>query len=144
MRNELMNYGNIEDGFFSPLFDLFAPESANDRRYSKGLMMKTDIKTDEQNYTMEVELPGIKKENVSVDLKNGYLTVSVHEDHNEENGKKGHFIHKERYSGSASRSYYVGDVSQKDVHASFVNGLLTLTFPKEKKVEENQTRIAIQ
>lgn len=144
MKNELMNYDDVDESFFSPLFDLFAPATGAERRYNRGLAMKTDIKSDDKDYTMEVELPGIKKENVAVDLKNGYLTISVREDHNENEEGKKHFVHRERYIGSATRSYYVGNVSKNDVHASFNNGILTLVFPKEEHREENQTRIAIQ
>ncbi len=144
MKNELMNYA-YDDGFFSPLFDFIAPEEYRGSKYSRGLAMKTDIKSDESNYIMDIELPGIKKEDIDLSLKNGYLTIrasSKHED--KEKDKKGNYLHRERFEGTASRSYYIGDVDEKSVEAKFENGLLTLSFPKEKKEAETDHRIAIK
>lgn len=145
MKNELANYG-YEDGFFSPLLDFFAPEEVHAKNFSRGLAMKTDIKSDEKNVIMEIELPGIKKENIDVSLKNGYLTVraSNNVEQNEEKDKKGHYLHRERFYGSASRSYYLGDVDEKSIAASFENGVLTLTFPKEREQVEDNHKIAIK
>lgn len=148
MKNELMNYG-YDDGFFSPLFDLFVPEEAHAPKYARGLAMKTDIKSSDKNYVMEVELPGIKKENIDISLKNGYLTIRVSEKHedngnNQEGKKNGNYIHHERFSGVSSRSYYIGDVDEKSIEANLENGVLTLTFPKEKEKVESDHRIAIK
>ena len=148
MKNELMNYG-YDDGFFSPFFDLFVPEEAHAPKYARGLALKTDIKSSDKNYVMEVELPGIKKENIDISLKNGYLTIRVSEKHedngnNQEGKKNGNYIHRERFSGVSSRSYYIGDVDEKSIEASLENGVLTLTFPKEKEKVESDHRIAIK
>ena len=147
MKNELMNYG-YDDGFFSPLFDFLAPEEVHTPKQARGLAMKTDIKSNDKNYVMEVELPGIKKEDVNVSLKNGYLTIRVSEKHEEngdkQEGKKENFIHRERFSGVSSRSYYIGDVDEKSIEANLENGVLTLTFPKEKEKVESDHRIAIK
>ena len=103
-------------------------------------LMRTDIKETEDSFELEVELPGYKKEDVKAHLKDGYLTVNVSKDENndvkDENGK---YIRRERYSGSMSRSFYVGeDVQESDIKAKFEDGILKLAFPKEqpKKVEE--------
>ena len=108
--------------------------------------MKTDIKENQDKYTLEVELPGFDKNNISLNLKDGYLTVTakVNRSIKHEEGKKEGFVHRERFSGSATRSYYVGDIEQKDIHASYKDGVLSIDLPKEdvKKVEE-QHQIAI-
>ena len=103
-------------------------------------LMRTDIKETEDSFELEVELPGYKKEDVKAHLKDGYLTINVSKNENndvkDENGK---YIRRERYSGSMSRSFYVGeDVQESDIKARFEDGILKLAFPKEqpKKIEE--------
>ena len=111
-------------------------------------MMKTDVKETEKGYEVAVDLPGFKKDEISIELENGYLTVSAAKglDKDEED-KKGHYIRQERYSGAMSRTFYVGeDVKQEDIKAKFENGILSLSVPKpveQKKVETSQ-RIAIE
>jgi len=104
--------------------------------------MKTDIKDDGANYLMEVELPGIEKKDITVSLKDEYLTIKANVNaESEDKAKKGDFIHRERYTGVATRSYYVGEVDMKSIKARYLNGVLTLTIPKEaeKKAEEAHT-----
>lgn len=135
MKNDITDRGN----FFLDLFpEGFMGPSIYDH-YAKGLDMKTDIKDDGTNYVMQVELPGIDKKDINVSLKDEYLTIKANVNvENSDKEKKGNFIHRERYSGTATRSYYVGEVDMKSVKASYANGVLTLTFPKdaEKKAEE--------
>lgn len=144
MKNELMNYN--EDSLFDPLFDFFAPANFYEPKYVRGLAMKTDIKEDEKNYVMDVDLPGIDKKDIDISLNNGYLTIKAKANTDTgEKDKKGGFVHRERFSGTASRSYYVGDIDEKAIAATFANGVLTLTFPKEnEKKEELEHRIAIK
>ena len=91
---------------------------------------------------MDIELPGYKKEDVRAELNNGYLTISASKNENrDEKDEKGNYIRRERYSGSCSRSFYVGEnVKQEDIHAKFEDGVLKLVVPKEdkKKVEEKK------
>ena len=105
-------------------------------------LMKTDIQEKDGNYVLDMELPGYKKEDVSAKLENGYLTIqATHSEDKDEKDKNGNFIRKERYSGSCSRSFYLGEnVRQEDITAKFENGILSLTFPKEtaRKIPENQ------
>lgn len=105
-------------------------------------VMKTDIRETENEYVLDIDLPGYKKEDVKAQLKDGYLNVSVsHEENNEEKDEKDKYLRKERYTGSVSRSFYVGEnLSEEDIKAKFADGILTLSFPKEtpKKVEENK------
>ena len=111
-------------------------------------LMKTDIKEMKDGYELEIDLPGFKKDEVTAELKDGYLTVSAAKglDKDEED-KKGHYIRQERYSGAMSRTFYVGeDVKQEDIKAKFENGILSLSVPKpvEQKKVETSKRIAIE
>ena len=111
-------------------------------------VMKTDIKENEGSYELDIDLPGFKKDEITAELKDGYLTVSAAKglDKDEED-KKGHYIRQERYSGAMSRTFYVGeDVKQEDIKAKFENGILSLSVPKpvEQKKVETSKRIAIE
>ncbi len=138
---DLKNRSNLlEKALFD---DWFMPEG------SKGLQMRTDIKDDGDKYLLEVELPGIDKKDVDVSLENGYLTIKASVQNsfngNDEEKQNKKFIHRERFYGVSSRSYYVGDVDKKTINASLENGILTVSFPKEnpEKAEEDR-RIEIK
>ena len=127
-------FDNFMDDFGFPNVDRIAASKNTSN------LMRTDIRETEDSYELDVELPGYKKEDVKAQLKDGYLTVNVSKNENndvkDENGK---YIRRERYSGSMSRSFYVGeDVQESDIRAKFEDGILKLGFPKEqpKKVEE--------
>jgi HSP20 family molecular chaperone IbpA len=124
-------------GFFDPFFAPFFEEEHGDSSFGS-LEMKTDIQDLGDGYQMDVELPGFEKKDIALNLNEGYLTISakVNRDH-KENDKKGNYIHRERFSGVTTRSYYVGEIEEKDVKASYNNGVLTINFPKEdaKKIE---------
>ena len=106
-------------------------------------VMKTDLKEHEDGYELSVDLPGFKKDQIQLQLSNGYLTVSAAKGVEEEGkDQKGRVVHQERYSGSMSRSYYVGEnLEEEDIKAKFENGVLTLDFPKaeQKKLPERKT-----
>lgn len=111
-------------------------------------LMKTDIKEMENGYEVTMNLPGVKKEDVKAELKDGYLTISASSNSNkDEKDEEGRYIRRERYSGSCSRSFYVGDaVTEADIKAKFENGTLTMMIPK-KEVQpavENKKYIAIE
>lgn len=103
--------------------------------------MKTDVKELANAYQVEIELPGYKKEDVKAELKDGYLTISAQTSKsNDQKDEEGNYLRRERYTGSCSRTFYVGkDLKQEDIHAKFENGILILDFPKEapQQVEEN-------
>lgn len=126
--------------FFDEVFD--------DSMFSKKetRIMKTDIQEKDGNYIFTIDVPGFEKEGINIDLENGYLTVSatMNKDVDEEK-EDGKYIYKERYCGECSRSFYVGDaVKEEDVKAGFKNGILTITIPAEKQVEqETKKRIQI-
>ena len=100
-------------------------------------MMKTDIRDVDGNYELEIDLPGFKKDEIQMELNDGVLTISAAKGLNkDEEDKKGNYIRRERYAGSTSRSFYVGNgVKNEDVHAKFENGVLRLSIPK-KAAEE--------
>ncbi len=142
MKNELSRYG---EGFFDPFLDLFAPANFQENnKYAKGLQMKTDIKENDKGYVLVVDLPGIDKQNIHVSLNDGYLTVEAKVEENQNNNGNEKYIHKERFTGVSSRSYYVGDVDEKDVSAKYENGVLKLFVPKEVPESKKEHHIAIQ
>ena len=110
-------------------------------------MMLTDIKESDKGYELEMDLPGFKKDEIKASLENGYLTIAAAKglDKDEKN-KEGKYIRRERYTGSMSRSFYVGeDLTEEDIHAKFENGILRLDVPKkEAKAVETKKRVAIE
>lgn len=107
------------------------------------MLMKTDVHESEDSYELDIDLPGFKKEEITVELNNGYLTVSAAKGLDEEKkDQKGKLIRQERYSGSMQRSFYVGNhVREEDVKAKFEEGVLKLCVPKkaESKLPEKKT-----
>lgn len=105
-------------------------------------MMKTDVNGTEKGYEVAVDLPGFKKDEIQLELNDGYLTISAEKGlDKEEKDKKDKYIRRERYAGSMSRTFYVGEsVTENDIHAKYENGILTLDVPKEeaKKVPEKR------
>ena len=105
-------------------------------------LMKTDVKEVENGYEVAMDLPGFKKEDISAKLENGYLTITASKglDKDEKN-EDGKYIRRERYSGSCSRSFYVGDgVTEEDIMARFEDGILKLDIPKKdaEKIEQKK------
>ncbi len=144
----------FDDAFGGPWFDERDFRNMEKKLYGRKAknMMSTDIKETDDGYEMVVDLPGFKKENVTVELDQGYLTITAakgleqDEAESEEAKKEGKYIRKERYSGEFRRSFYVGDsLKQEDIKAKFKHGLLTLDIPKKEapKVAENKV-IAIE
>lgn len=110
-------------------------------------IMKTDIKEKKDKYIIDIDLPGYEKENIKIEIEDGYLTVHATANSSNEEKEEGKFVRKERYIGSCSRSFYVGeDVKQEDIKASFRNGTLKIEVPKkeEKKEIENKKYIEIE
>ena len=136
----------FDDWFGFPTFPELreAEKKLYGRRASRE--MRTDVHEHDDHYEVDVDLPGFKKEEIRLDLENGYLTVSASKNLDEETTKKGKVIRQERYSGAMQRSFYVGeDVTAEDVAARFENGVLTLSVPKkdQPKLPEKKT-IAIE
>ena len=123
--DEMMDFP-FEDDFFGKRNPLYGKKAKN--------MMKTDVKEHETGYEVDIDLPGFKKDELNLDLTDGYLTISASKglDKDEED-KKGKYIRKERYAGSMSRSFYVGDgITEDDIKAKYENGILKLSIPKKE------------
>ena len=139
------------ENLFDELFDdAFRPMWDMDRAlYGKHAraVMKTDVRETDSGYELDVDLPGFKKDEVKLDLKDGYLTISAAKGLDRaEKHNQGRYIRQERYAGQCSRSFYVGDsIQPTDVHAKFEDGILKLTLPKaaQEKLPEHNT-IAIE
>ena len=112
-----------------------------------GDVMKTDVKETDTGYEVDIDLPGFKKDEINAKLDNGYLTISAAKGlDKDEKDKKGKYIRKERYAGSMSRSFYVGEgVTEEDIKAKYEDGILRLVVPKkDAKAVENKKYIAIE
>ncbi|MDU7339105.1 MAG: Hsp20/alpha crystallin family protein [Clostridium sp.] len=95
--------------------------------------MKTDVKELPDAYEICVDLPGFQKNEIHVDLSNGYLTIRAsREMSKEEKDIDGHYLRQERYGGACSRSFYVGDIRPDEIHVKYDNGILKLTLPKSR------------
>ena len=93
-------------------------------------------------YEVDVDLPGFKKEEIHLELENGYLTISTEKSLENKEEKQGRVLRQERYSGTMSRSFYVGEnVTEEEIKARYENGVLSLTVPKKdaQKVPEKKT-----
>ena len=118
------------------------------RNFNTNSLMKTDIRETDGSFELDIDMPGFNKEDLKAELKEGYLTISAST--NKDNGEKdenGKYIRRERYVGSCSRSFYVGEeIKQDDIKAKFENGILKISVPKKEaqpKGEEDK-HIAIE
>ena len=109
-------------------------------------LMKTDIREDDKSYLLEVDLPGYSKDDIKIDITDGYLTINakVEKEDNEDNKN---YVRRERFTGEVSRSFYVGEnIKEEEVKASFKNGILTLEVPKlsleDKKKDKKYIEIS--
>ena len=139
---------NVFDDFFEfPFYDdraekkLYGHHAAN--------LMKTDIQEHDDGYTLEMDLPGFKKDEIQVGLNNGYMTISAAKglDEDTKDKKSGKYIRRERYTGSCQRSFYVGeDVTEEDIKAEFKHGILKLFVPKKeaKPAVEQKKYVSIE
>lgn len=107
--------------------------------------MKTDVKETETGYELAIDLPGIKKEDVKAEVHDGCLTISASTTQNhDQQDENGNYIRRERFSGSYSRSFYVGDaITEEDIQAKFTDGVLNLAIPKKQSVTPEKKYIPI-
>ncbi|MBO4679432.1 MAG: Hsp20/alpha crystallin family protein [Lachnospiraceae bacterium] len=121
-------------GLFDEFFDDFArPMVARRGNTVPAQIMKTDVKELENGFDLDIELPGYKKDDLQLELKEGYLTVTASKKVENNDEKKGHYIRRERYVGTSSRSFYVGEeVTQEDIKARFEDGVLNVFVPKKE------------
>ena len=143
---------NLFDDWFDdfPFFDDRDLRKVDKKLYGRraGNLMKTDSQEMKDGYKMEVDLPGFKKDEITVELDDGYLTISAAKglDQDEKEKESGRYIRRERYAGACSRSFYVGKgVEPEEIGAKFENGILEISVPKEtKKPEVKSTSVSIQ
>ena len=133
------------ESLFDEFFDDFARPVKSNSRYSTQIpaVMRTDVKENETGYELDIDLPGYKKEDVQAQLKDGYLTITASTKTNDEQkSENGKYIRRERYYGTCSRNFYVGEeIEQEDIKAKFEDGILKITVPKKDakpKVEEKK------
>ena len=140
---------NLFDEFFDDDFPMIPMRSIRNPLYGKNAknLMKTDVRETDNTYELDVDLPGFKKDEVQLDLKDGYLTISAAKglDKDQED-KKGKYIRQERYAGACSRSFFVGQgIEPRDVSAKFEDGILRVSLPKQVKKElPRNSTIAIE
>lgn len=146
----LMNDTMFSDLFDDPFFEGWRNmdrAAACDPNMSAG-MMSTDVRETDKGYMVDIDMPGFKKDDISLDLQNGYLTVSAHRNSShEDKDDNGRWLRRERYAGSCSRSFYVGeDVKNSDIHAIYKDGTLCLEMPKPEAQQQVETKhqIAIE
>lgn len=131
------------DDMFNDSFAMMPSFYRHDPLFGKNAknLMKTDVRELENAYELDIDLPGFKKEDVNIELDNGYLTIKAAKNLNKEQADKGQYLRRERYAGECSRSFFIGnEVEPKDVHAKFEDGILLISFPKapEPKQPENK------
>ena len=140
---------NLFDDFFDDDFAMFHEHGGRDPLYGKHAknLMKTDVRETEDSYELDIDLPGFKKDEIDLGLNDGYLTISAAKGLDKDTeDKKGKYIRQERYAGTCSRSFFVGEtVAPEEVSAKFEDGIIRITVPKnkEKKLTEKKT-IAIK
>ena len=145
---------NLFDDFFDPFWNDTALERAMNREARSAFgkhganMMNTDVKQTDNGYEVAVDLPGCKKEDVQMDLNDGYLTIQAVRSHsNDEKDQKGRYLRHESFSGTCARSFYVGDVKKEDIHAKFEDGVLYVELPapqQTKALPEHPNLIEIE
>lgn len=147
----LTPYNRKNNGLFrkNDIFDMrsafedFFSDSMFPSFFVSGNLIKADIRETEKEYIIDAEIPGVKKEDIKLDLRDDTLTISVEHDEQFDEERE-NYIRKERRIGSFSRSFYVENVNNEAVNAKYDNGILTITLPKQEGVRENRHRIDIQ
>ena len=138
---------NLFDEFFNEPFAMMTPQGHNPL-YGKRAknLMKTDVRETENSYELDIDLPGFKKDEINVDLQNGYLTIQASKGlDKDQKDQQGRYIRQERYAGACSRSFYVGDIQPDQVSAKYEDGILKISLPKQEKRElPKQSTIAIE
>ena len=125
------------DPFFNDFFNF--PFFENRKNHHP--IMKTDIKTNENSYTLTIDVPGFSKDEITISMEDGYLTVNASKKE-ENNTEEKNYVRHERFSGSYSRSFYVGEIVEEKIDAKLENGVLTILITKE--VEELPTKKYIE
>ncbi len=136
--SKIKDYGLLNDDFFNTLDFPFFKMGKNMQ------MLKTDIVETNDQYVLEIDVPGYEKEEINISLDGNYLTISAEKDEKRKASEQNYLLNERCLSGSCSRSFYVGDISYDNVKATFKNGTLILTIPKVKETQEEKKTIAIE
>lgn len=123
--------------YFSDFFDSFF-----DRDIPTSNIMKSDIYETDDNYILEIDIPGFSKEDIEIDLDNGYLNITAIKESENSDDKK--YIRKERFYGKYQRKFYVGDIDKTKIKAKFENGILEISVPKEEQETKAKDYIEIE
>jgi HSP20 family molecular chaperone IbpA len=137
----MMRPGFFGESLIDEFFNDFTAPATGIARYRSADpgIMKTDVQETEDGYELDIELPGYKKEDVKAELKDGSLIIKA-ERHAQSEEKKNQYVRQERFWGTCSRSFYVGDeVKQEDIKARFEDGVLKLFVPKKKEEPQVET-----
>lgn len=128
---------------FSSVFEDFFNDSFTPAFFTASHSMRADIRETDKEYVIEADMPGVKKDDIKLELRDGVLTIGV--EHNEQvDDKRENYIRKERRYGSYSRSFRVEGIKQENVAAKYNDGVLTVTLPKSEEVKPKSHRIDIQ
>ena len=127
----------INNSVWGDFEDLFRPFDKNARG------MRTDLKENEKQFEFDIDIPGFKKEEIEIDLKDGYLTVCAKREVNQEEKDQNSYIKRERHF-SACRNYFVGDkIAEEEIKAKYENGVLNIIVPKQQPKELPKHKIQI-
>ena len=139
---------NLFDDFFTDPFGMMVMPQRHDPLYGKHSknLMKTDVRETENSFEVDMDLPGFKKDEIKVELDNGYLSISAAKGLDKDEEKKdGKYIRRERYAGACSRSFYVGtDIDPTQVTAKFENGILCISVPKASRQLPSRSTVEIK
>ena len=122
--------------YFNDYYNILGDINIKEREY-----MKTDIREYQNKYIMEIDIPGVKKEDISINYENGYLTIKASKT---VTLKPESYVRRERFYGEIKRSFYIGDKKETDIKASYISGILTISFPKEDTPKKQNPNITIK
>ena len=137
--DDLFDFDDFDKEFNRMMRPLYGKHAQN--------MMKTDVRETDNSYELDIDLPGFKKDEIKVELDNGYLSISAAKGLDKDEEKKdGKYIRRERYAGAMNRTFYVGDnLTQQDIQAKFEDGILKISVPKKDVQQIKQNKyIAIE
>lgn len=134
---------DLFDDFFNDMFDNSYYKAPAQNTSVATNLMRTDLREKGDSYMLDIELPGYKKEDIQVELKDGNLNViATHNETADEKNAKGNYLRRERYTGSVKRSFYVGEeIDENGIQAAFENGILTLTIAKPQPKQAPERRV---
>ena len=141
-RNVGVQKGTRDPFDMESLFENFFNDSRLPSLYSHSNEIKVDIKENEKEYVIDAELPGVKKDEINLELRDDRLTIAVQRNETTEE-ERDNYIRKERRSSAMSRTFWVENVKEEDINAKFENGILTISLPKMENGKVREHKISI-